>query len=52
MPDGGASQQRLTIDYNSEMVEQVARFPRLRDQALIVGDALRRPAAKRIADLV
>ena len=38
MPDGGAPEQRLTTDYNAEMVEQVARFPRLRDQALFVGD--------------
>ena len=39
MPDGGAPEQRLTSDYNAEMIEQVARFPRLRDRALFVGDA-------------
>jgi pimeloyl-ACP methyl ester carboxylesterase/predicted glycosyltransferase len=38
MPDGGEPEQRLTTDYNAEMVEQVTRFPRLRDRALFVGD--------------
>ncbi len=38
MPNGGEPEQRLTADYNAEMVEQVARFPRLRDRALFVGD--------------
>jgi pimeloyl-ACP methyl ester carboxylesterase/predicted glycosyltransferase len=38
MPDGGEPEQRLTTDYNAEMVEQVARFPRLRDRALFIGD--------------
>ncbi|HST64365.1 MAG TPA: alpha/beta fold hydrolase [Mycobacteriales bacterium] len=28
----------LTADYNAEMVEQVARFPRLRDRSVFVGD--------------
>ena len=31
-------ERRLTADYNAEMVEHVARFPRLRDHALFVGD--------------
>ena len=39
MPDGGEPERRLTSDYNAEMIEQVARFPRLRDRALFVGDA-------------
>ena len=39
MPDGGDPERRLTADYNAEMVEHVARFPRLRDRALFVGDA-------------
>jgi predicted glycosyltransferase len=29
----------LTADYNAEMIEQVARFPRVRDRALFVGNA-------------
>jgi predicted glycosyltransferase len=28
---------RLTADYNAEMIEQIARFPRVRDRALFVG---------------
>ena len=39
MPDGGRPERHLTTDYNAEMVEHVARFPRLRDRALFVGDA-------------
>ena len=35
MVDGDAW---LTADYNAEMVEQVARYPRLRDRALFLGD--------------
>ena len=38
MPDGGAHEAMLTADYNAEMVEQVARLPRLRDLALFVGN--------------
>ena len=38
MPDGGPSEQALTADYNAEMIEQVARFPALRDRALFVGN--------------
>lgn len=38
MPDGGDAEAALTADYNAEMVEQVARFPRLRDRALFVGN--------------
>ena len=38
MPDGGPSEQRLTADYNAEMIEHVARFPRLRDRAVFVGN--------------
>jgi predicted glycosyltransferase len=37
MPDGGAGEQALTADYNAEMIEQVARFPALRDRAVFVG---------------
>jgi len=38
MPDGGTTEATLTADYNAEMVEQIARFPRLRDKALFVGN--------------
>ncbi len=39
MPDGGAPERALTSDYNAEMIEQIARFPRLRDRAIFVGNA-------------
>jgi pimeloyl-ACP methyl ester carboxylesterase/predicted glycosyltransferase len=38
MPDGGAAERALTADYNAEMIEQVARFPSLRDRAVFVGN--------------
>ncbi|MEV4413135.1 alpha/beta fold hydrolase [Catellatospora sp. NPDC049609] len=38
MPGGGPAEAALTADYNAEMVEQVARFPRLRDRSLFVGN--------------
>jgi pimeloyl-ACP methyl ester carboxylesterase/predicted glycosyltransferase len=38
MSDGGDSEIALTSDYNAEMIEHVARFPRLRDRALFVGE--------------
>jgi pimeloyl-ACP methyl ester carboxylesterase/predicted glycosyltransferase len=38
MPGGGAAEAALTADYNAEMVEQVARWPRLRDRAIFVGN--------------
>ena len=28
----------LTADYNAEMIEHIARFPRIRDRAIFVGD--------------
>lgn len=34
-PEG--REARLTADYNAEMIEQIARFPRVRDAALFVG---------------
>jgi UDP-N-acetylglucosamine:LPS N-acetylglucosamine transferase len=37
MPDGGRHEAWLTADYNAEMVEQVARYPRVRDAALFIG---------------
>ena len=30
MPDGGDHEAFLTADYNAEMIEQIARFPRIR----------------------
>ncbi len=38
MPGGGAAEATLTADYNAEMIEQLARFPRVRDRSLFVGD--------------
>jgi pimeloyl-ACP methyl ester carboxylesterase len=38
MPDGGAAEAALTADYNAEMIEQVDRYPVLRDRALFVGN--------------
>jgi predicted glycosyltransferase len=38
MPEGGPEEVRLTTDYNAQMIEQVERYPRLRDAALFVGD--------------
>ncbi len=37
MPDGGAHEASLTADYNAEMIEHIARFPRVRDRAIFVG---------------
>jgi pimeloyl-ACP methyl ester carboxylesterase len=38
MPDGGEREAYLTADYNAEMIEHIARFPRLRDRAVFVGN--------------
>jgi pimeloyl-ACP methyl ester carboxylesterase len=38
MPDGGDHESFLTADYNAEMIEHIARFPRLRDRAVFVGN--------------
>ena len=38
MPDGGAGEAALTADYNAEMVEHIARYPRLRDRSVFVGN--------------
>jgi pimeloyl-ACP methyl ester carboxylesterase/predicted glycosyltransferase len=38
MADGGEREAFLTADYNAEMIEHIARFPRVRDQAIFVGD--------------
>ena len=38
MPDGGAREAALTADHNAEMIERIARHPRLRDRSVFVGD--------------
>jgi pimeloyl-ACP methyl ester carboxylesterase/predicted glycosyltransferase len=38
MPDGGDRERFLTADYNAEMIEQIARFPSLRDRSVFVGN--------------
>jgi pimeloyl-ACP methyl ester carboxylesterase/predicted glycosyltransferase len=39
MPDGGEHESFLTADYNAEMIEHIARYPRVRDRAIYVGNA-------------
>jgi pimeloyl-ACP methyl ester carboxylesterase/predicted glycosyltransferase len=38
MPDGGEREAFLTADHNAEMIEQIARYPGVRDRAVFVGD--------------
>jgi pimeloyl-ACP methyl ester carboxylesterase/predicted glycosyltransferase len=38
MPEGGEHEAYLTADYNAEMIEHIARFPRIRDRAIFVGN--------------
>jgi pimeloyl-ACP methyl ester carboxylesterase/predicted glycosyltransferase len=38
MQDGADREAFLTADYNAEMIEHIARFPRLRDRAIYVGN--------------
>jgi predicted glycosyltransferase len=38
MPGAGDREAFLTADYNTEMIEQIARFPRVRDRAIFIGD--------------
>jgi len=38
MPDGGEREALVTADYNAEMIEHIARFPRVRDHAIFVGN--------------
>jgi pimeloyl-ACP methyl ester carboxylesterase/predicted glycosyltransferase len=37
MPEGGPAEAALTADYNAEMLEQRARFRRVRDRSVFVG---------------
>ncbi len=38
MADGGEHEEMLAADYNAEMVEHIARYPRLRDRSIFVGE--------------
>jgi pimeloyl-ACP methyl ester carboxylesterase/predicted glycosyltransferase len=38
MPDGGEREALVAADYNAEMITHIARYPRLRDQAVFVGN--------------
>jgi pimeloyl-ACP methyl ester carboxylesterase len=38
MADGGEHEAFLTADYNAEMIEHIARLPRVRDRAIFVGN--------------
>lgn len=38
MPEGGDREAYLTADYNAEMIEHIARYPRVRDKAIFVGN--------------
>lgn len=37
MPEGGEAEAALTADYNAEMIEQRARYHRIRDRSIFVG---------------
>ncbi|HKW72603.1 MAG TPA: alpha/beta fold hydrolase [Candidatus Dormibacteraeota bacterium] len=37
MPERGERDVFLTADYNAEMIEQIERFPRVRDRAIFIG---------------
>ncbi len=38
MADGGEHEAAITADYNAEMIEHIARYPRVRDRAIFVGN--------------
>jgi pimeloyl-ACP methyl ester carboxylesterase/predicted glycosyltransferase len=38
MPGTGEREAFLTADYNAEMIDHIARYPRVRDRAIFVGD--------------
>ena len=38
MPESGPAEAALTADYNADMLEQRARFARVRDRSIFVGD--------------
>jgi predicted glycosyltransferase len=37
-PEGGEREAFLTADYNAEMLEHIARYPRVRDRSIFIGD--------------
>jgi len=37
-PDGGAREAFVAADYNAEMIDHIARYPRLRDRSIFVGN--------------
>jgi pimeloyl-ACP methyl ester carboxylesterase/predicted glycosyltransferase len=38
MIEGGEREALLTADYNAEMIEQIDRYPRVRDRAIFIGN--------------
>ena len=38
MTDGGAREAFVAADYNAEMIDHIARYPRLRDRSIFVGN--------------
>ena len=38
MPEGGEHEAMLTADYNAQMIEHIARFGRIRDRSIFVGE--------------
>jgi predicted glycosyltransferase len=38
MPELGEREAHLTADYNTEMIEQIARFPHVRDRSIFIGE--------------
>jgi pimeloyl-ACP methyl ester carboxylesterase/predicted glycosyltransferase len=38
MEEGGEREAFLTADYNAEMIDHIARYPRIRDRAVFVGN--------------
>ena len=38
MPDGGEREAFVASDYNAEMIDHIARYPRLRDRSIFVGN--------------
>ena len=38
MPERGERDAFLTADYNAEMIEQIARFPHVRDRSIFIGE--------------
>ncbi len=38
LPEGGEREALLTADYNAEMLEQIERYPHVRDRSIFIGD--------------